>query len=98
MLRLVGQIATMEQAEREEKEAQAREQAVHEGVNAHLARSAKPDARPQAPRTGTPADPPLYSPVNSQIQRPETGSGGENGVSPAAVARETQAPPLPQAA
>ena len=98
MLRLVGQIEKMEQADREENDARALGRSVGETMEAYLAQEEEMETAPQAPQTTPPADPPLYSPVNSQIERPQTGPGGENGASPGALPRETEARSLPRAA
>ena len=52
---------------------------------------------PQRPQPAEKPAAPLYSPVNSQGERPK-GPGGENGPSPEAVTRQTEAQPLPRAA
>jgi len=52
---------------------------------------------PGAPQPAEKPAAPLYSPVNSQGERPR-GPGGENGPSPEAVTRQTESPPLPRAA
>lgn len=67
-----------------------------EPMNAIFPQDEAPKAPPNATQTGMPADSPLYSRVNPQMQG--TGPGGENGASPGAVSRETGGPPLPHAA
>jgi Family of unknown function (DUF5681) len=52
---------------------------------------------PEASQTAEKPGAPLYSPVNSQGEAMQAGRGGEN-AAPKPVARETAAPPLPQAA
>jgi Family of unknown function (DUF5681) len=98
MLRLVGQIEKMEQAERGEKDALARDQAVRDALNGNFAQDAKIDARPQAPQTEAPADPRLYSPVNSRTEPASGSPASEAADGPAGTPRETTAPPLPRAA
>jgi Family of unknown function (DUF5681) len=98
MLRLVGQIEEMEKTDREENDARALGRSVGEAMEAYLAREEEMETPPEPTQTGAPGDPLLYSPVNSQIEPPQTGPGGENGALPGAVPRETEAPPLPRAA
>jgi hypothetical protein len=53
---------------------------------------------PQTPQPPEEPGAPLYSPVNSRAERPGAAPGREDGDSPAGVARESTAPPLPRAA
>jgi len=53
---------------------------------------------PEAPETPQKPAAPLYSPVNSQRERPGAAPASEGGEKPSAVAREQAAPPLPRAA
>jgi hypothetical protein len=69
MLRLVGQIEKMEQADHEEEQAQARDRAVRETREAMPAPDAKSEVRPEAAQTvalAAPSAPALYFPVNSE--------------------------------
>jgi uncharacterized protein DUF5681 len=97
MLRLVGQIETMEKADREENDARALGRSVRETMEAYLAQEEEMETAPEATQTGAPGDLPLYSPVNSQSERP-TWAGGEHGASPEPLPRQPEAPPLPRAA
>jgi hypothetical protein len=66
MLRLVGQIEKMEQADREEEAAQALGRSVRESMEAYLEQDEEAAGGPQAGSTGAPGDPALYFPVNSE--------------------------------
>jgi hypothetical protein len=66
MLRLVGQIEKMEQADREEEAAQALGRSVRESMEAYLAQDEGAASGPEAASTGAPGDRALYFPVNSE--------------------------------
>jgi hypothetical protein len=66
MLRLVGQIEKMEQADCEEEAAQALGRSVRESMEAYLAQDEEAASGAEAASTGAPGDPALYFPVNSE--------------------------------
>jgi Family of unknown function (DUF5681) len=95
MLRLVGKIEKMEQADREEEAAQALGRSVRESMEAYLAQDEEAAGGPQAASTGAPGapgDPALYFLVNSENDEAvASASGVRDG-------GQSEGPPLARAA
>jgi hypothetical protein len=100
MLRLAGEIAKMEKADREEQDAKSGAQAVRESVEAYFAQDAGTQPRPEATQTPAPAaptDPSLYFPVNSENAGAMDDSAAASDGAPRA-GEPSAGPPLARAA